>query len=334
MKEENRITSLDALKGLCAIMVVFFHVPLPGKLGEVIILFAKSAVPIFFIVSGYFIGINSEPKKVRQQLIKISKLTFLVFFMYFAFNILLNHRDVLGFCRRCLNVENLTRWLIFNEPYFGGHLWYLFAYIYVLFVLYLIIKHKWVKVLPIVMILGTVLYYIFGKYSLILFDREFDYIYVRNFLIYGLPCVSIGLWISNKDKDIACLSNKFLAIMICCSTVFLLLEKQILTYCEMDTVSNNYLGNLPLAIVIVLFCVKNKNMASDTYIYTLGKRSSLYIYIIHPMINSIYITLFSKAGISEIYPSVRGIIVVITSIIVSEIYWNVKKIIRYKVVKG
>lgn len=324
---KSRFYSLDALKGICALLVVLFHVPLPEKLGDVVILFAKSAVPIFFIISGYFIGSKKDQTQylitIPRQITKILKLALTSCMLYLLFGLLIYHDDLINFISTYFSSTNIKRWLLLNEPYYGGHLWYLFAYIYTLILLFIIIKYKAEKVLPILTFLGLVSYYVFGKYSMLLFRTEFDYIYIRNFFVYGLPYVSIGFYLANKD--ISRWTNKKTVPLIALSVILLLFEYGLLNYLKVNTVSNNYIGNMFLSFFVVIFCINNKNIAKDSLLYRLGNRNSLYIYIIHPMINSVYSFLFTKLGFSSLYTNIKGIIVLFTSIIVSVIYWNFKK---------
>ena len=53
-----RNKSLDAGKAMAAFGVVFIHVSFPGQTGQIIKALARSAVPFFFMVSGYFCYYN------------------------------------------------------------------------------------------------------------------------------------------------------------------------------------------------------------------------------------------------------------------------------------
>ena len=49
-----RNKSLDAAKAIAAFLVVFIHISFPGMTGRIIKTLARSAVPFFFMVSGFF----------------------------------------------------------------------------------------------------------------------------------------------------------------------------------------------------------------------------------------------------------------------------------------
>ena len=52
--EQSRAASLDVLKAICAFLVVCIHVPFPGKVGEYFTALTRVAVPIFFMITGFF----------------------------------------------------------------------------------------------------------------------------------------------------------------------------------------------------------------------------------------------------------------------------------------
>lgn len=332
MEENKRYYSLDALKGICALLVVLFHVPIPGKVGQIVILFAKCAVPIFFMISGYFLGKKHDTEKIlisiKKQLLKIIKLALCALALYLIFCLVLSYKDIAGYLNSFFGINGLIRLFVFNEPIAGGHLWYLFAYIYALIILYWIVKYKKEKYMYIYSIIGLVVYLTFGKYSNIFFGREFNYLYIRNFLFDALPYVSIGYYLANKD--LSRIKNSKLMCVIIISTVALILEYTLLNYFNVNTVYNNYLFDTSLAISVLILCINNKNIFKDSFLYKLGNKDSLYIYIIHPMINTILNKMFAIVGATSIYSKVSWIVVLILSIIISICYNNIKTRIKNK----
>ena len=55
MEKENRNLKLNLLKGFACIGVVFIHVTFPGKAGSIISAISGYAVPIFYMIAGYYI---------------------------------------------------------------------------------------------------------------------------------------------------------------------------------------------------------------------------------------------------------------------------------------
>ena len=95
------------------------------------------------------------------------------------------------------SLRELFNFIVLNENPFGGHLWYLGAYLYVLLIAMIISKYKIWKymfyAIPILLLTDLIL----GKYSLLFLDREFPVIYVRNFLFVGLPYFALGAFYSH-----------------------------------------------------------------------------------------------------------------------------------------
>ena len=50
----KRYESLDCLKGVACLAVVFIHYNFPWDLGIIVRTLAKIGVPIFFLISGFF----------------------------------------------------------------------------------------------------------------------------------------------------------------------------------------------------------------------------------------------------------------------------------------
>ena len=90
------------------------------------------------------------------------------------------------------SIRQMIEWVVLNDCPFGFHLWYLYAYLYVLLVVYIIDKHKQWKWLFISIPFLLMTDLAFGKYCLVVFGKEFPYILVRNFLCVGLPYFALG----------------------------------------------------------------------------------------------------------------------------------------------
>ena len=63
-KGKNR--SLNILKFICATLVVFIHCKFPGEFGKIIENYGRIAVPIFFMISGYFVYNNIRSKVFKK----------------------------------------------------------------------------------------------------------------------------------------------------------------------------------------------------------------------------------------------------------------------------
>ena len=197
MNERNY--SIDILKFVCAILVVFLHTG--WNLQQEFLPFTRCAVPCFFIISGYLLfdadGIKYE-RLIRSlsHVGKISLWATLFFFIWKETIKILGSHSIWIPSR-----ESLINWLLFNENPFASHLWYLFAYLYVLIIiLFVNYLGKW-KILYWMIPFLLMIDLIFGKYSLLLWGWEPPYFVVRNFLFVGLPYFAIGTIIKRSYND-------------------------------------------------------------------------------------------------------------------------------------
>ena len=119
--------SLDTLKFICAALVVMLHVKTPWQ--HYYIPVARCAVPVFFIISGYFLMGNG----MITRMCKGSKRILVILFyssILFALVSVVRH----GFNIGCIipSVSKIVKFILLNDNPWAFHLWYLSAYLYVL----------------------------------------------------------------------------------------------------------------------------------------------------------------------------------------------------------
>ena len=205
----RRLHNIDSLKFLCAVLVIFLHVHTPYQ--EYILPLTRCAVPCFLIISGYLIytedKIRLEGHLKRSigkifQILVWSTLVFAAVKFLFAFK-----NNNFSF----LNLKTLGKFILLNENPFGFHLWYIGAYLYALIIVYFSVKSNKLKYIwwsvPILLMLDLFL----GKYSLVLWHKEFPFILVRNFLCVGLPYFSIGMLLKQWKEQM--LGFRYLQIL-------------------------------------------------------------------------------------------------------------------------
>ena len=71
-----RNRTLDMVKAICAYAVVLLHVHFPGNAGIIANVLARFAVPVFFMVSGYFCfrGDDTEFIRIGKKIRHCSKI--------------------------------------------------------------------------------------------------------------------------------------------------------------------------------------------------------------------------------------------------------------------
>lgn len=277
---QTRNNGIDSLKGLCALLVIFLHVP--SSLQEYYMPLTRCAVPVFFIISGYFLYGNNIVLKIKRQLKRISYILLWGSILY-AFELLvLNHGSISSIIP---TTQDLFNFACFNENPYCPHLWYLSAYIYVLVIILAIEKLNLWKIFFISIPFLLAVDLCFGKYSIVLWNREFDWLYVRNFLFVGLPYVLIGAYIRKFENKVKRISTMFTigGVILFSTTSFV--ERELLIYLGANAIREHYISTTFMAVTLFLTFLNNKSY-NNYKLSQFGRNDSLYIYVFHIMVST------------------------------------------------
>lgn len=141
----QRNAGVDVLKFICAFMVICIHIPFPQPIGTIITPITRIAVPIFFMITGYFYSFINENNRKIKQIKKIAILTvvsYVLYLFYMMFCALFKGQTIIAFLRNFINLKTIVKFIFLNESPFSGHLWYMGAILYVLIIIFLIEK-RW-----------------------------------------------------------------------------------------------------------------------------------------------------------------------------------------------
>ena len=310
--EQSRAENIDVLKAVCAFLIVCIHVPFPGTAGEYFTVLTRIAVPIFFMITGYFYRDVMDRHREIVQIKKIFKLVIEANFLYLLWDIfyaVLSYNS--DFFSSAFTTKNFLKFIVLNESPLKGHLWYLGAILYVLLIVYAFDKIRIGKVLYLLtplLLLGDLA---FGKYSVLIFGREFPYILVRNFIFVGIPYFCIGRLIRSgfglKVK------KNVLVILVVVFLATSLLERFILVGLNANAVRDHYISTTFLAVSVFLFALKchggNKKLA------LIGRKYSTWLYILHPIFITCIGMIAHKVSVYGIYKFIAPIVVYITTLI-------------------
>lgn len=315
-----RADNIDILKTICAFLVICIHIPFPGMASGYLMTLTRIAVPIFFMITGYFYYDVVKSKRERKQIKKIVELfvlSNLIYLLYEIFCLIANGQNFLTFLSDAFSVKSLLKFVIFNESPFAGHLWYLGAILYVLLIIFLADKFNCRRILYCLLpflLLGDLL---LGKYSIFILNREFPYIIVRNFLFVGLPYFCLGCLIKEQNVKKGILSHSIKKLRIClfCIVLFAItscLERYFLDVHDVNTTREHYISTTFLAVSVFLFVMYNKPKA-DTKISKvfslIGRKYSTWIYILHPIFIDLLAVIIRRTNIYEVYKYIAPIIV-------------------------
>lgn len=278
----RRLYNFDSLKMVCAILIIFLHVHTPYQ--EYILPLTRCAVPCFFIISGFLIysddKINFENRLKRgiKRIIGILIWSTAIFMIVkFVFAI---HNNDFSF----LSLRAFVDFILFNENPFGFHLWYISAYLYTLIIVLILSKKNTMKyiywAIPFLLLVDLCL----GKYSIVLWHREFPYIIVRNFLCVGIPYFSIGLFLSQKHEYISKMNILRILTLggVILFSVSSIIENRILVNVGMNATRDHYISTTFMAVSMFLLFTTYKQKTPNL-LSRMGEKDSLYIYIFHPL---------------------------------------------------
>lgn len=282
------------------------------------------------MITGYFYSDTVARHKEKRQIKKIFYLVVEANVLFFIWNTtldVLRRNSIVTYIQTIFTGKNILKFLALNESPLAGHLWYLGAILYVLVIVSLADKLNCRKVLycltPVLLIADLV----FGKYSLLIFHREFPYILVRNFLCVGIPFFCIG----NLIREKRCSENwnkKVLQVLIVVFAITSLAERFVLVNAGLNATRDHYLSTTFLAICFFVYALKS-NWRNER-VAVIGRKYSTWLYIIHPIFITGFAVITGKLGIKSIYRCIAPIMVYCATLIFLIILQKVKTALRRK----
>ena len=267
-----RLYTLDSLKAVAAFFVVTLHVGLFDEFSqfyaEIIRLSGRWAVPFFFMVTGYFIGIKNAESQLSHSVLKIAKVFVVSSLLYLPYYFIHHDYSVKQVGERVLSDTIIISGMSF-------HLWYLSSLIFGLLTFKLL--HQTLSQRGLLMIsIAIVLCYFTVDLLPDLTDNDN---WVRHFI--SVPCIVFGYLVSKIDQERINLRLCGIVLLVSFVGIYLLpyaldgegtrsvIQRQfplfVIPFC------------LALLLIAVRLNVKNNALAH------IGKDYSLVIYTCHPL---------------------------------------------------
>ena len=288
-------------------LVIVIHTRFPGNFGVVMEAVSRIAVPYFFALSGRFLlrDGDDDTGKIRlkcgKYLIKILKITGIVYAVYFVFSLAVHIYlgDAIGEWLVSKYSPSEALWFflfnsgtfVYDSAFVFDHMWFLFALIYSVGLIYIFagVLRKWYKVL----IAGLLFMLYFGEalqtyYPIRPFDISITTWYVmRNWLFVGLPFVLLGILFADifrkkkeeyKDSYVKVMTGKkpLFILMIAAGIIMSVAEAFIFGKKEV------FIGSL--IAVIGIFLLSECEVEAGKFLYKIGKKSSNVIYYYHVLV--------------------------------------------------
>lgn len=292
----KRNYSIDILKTICCFLIIIIHISWNFK--EEILPLTRCAVPCFFMISGFFLyqkdGIDlCKIKHTIKHILYVTLWASLLFFLWCEYtNIACNN------CFFIPPIRSICSWLVCNNYPFSYHLWYLYAYIYVLLLILFVEKYKkWNYLflsIPILLSANVVFYF------LPFFNIHFPLPIYRNFLFIGLPFFALGSLIKKNFNLIPIGKSSVLIVALLILNLSTLLEAMFLTNHGQNPNREIYLSTPFLSIFMFLLFLSIK-VPRPNWLAKIGKRDSLWIYILHPIFIVVVFSVSRRIGCIRLF---------------------------------
>lgn len=313
---QYRLTNvkLNLLKGFACFSVVFIHITFPGLFGQVVFYASAYAVPIFFMISGYY-AFGQDEAVLKRRLKKIIKIFLYAYALFFLFSLAvsLKNHELMLWLNQNFNWKTPIKYICFCTIDFAIPLWYLIAlievYVFWIFVVKRNQEAAYVRFLPVLFAVQI----IWTSYCE---TMELDWFWKINFITRALPWFLLGYYLnmdqSRKLRDIDSYKLVLISIAGCIIAVIPLVFRL--------QVKFNSAGYIPYAFGLFSLCLKNSDKSIFKPMEFIGDKLSLYIYIYHVLI-AILIGFVAKfCGLNReslIYLWSRPIVVLFTTLMVS-----------------
>lgn len=329
----HRNSYFDFLKGIACISVVFIHCQFPGTFGIIIGALLKLAVPLFFMISGYY-SVRTEKFNLERKVKHIIKIIVIaegVIFIYEALKAFVVGNGLLNYVEACFNWNHLIQSILFNKPITYSHLWFLYALIYCYFSLFFIRKFRFEKLIPLFIIIGHIGFFVLGEglillgysyhFTLALCNIQMDIVPYNFFLFRALPYFLLGYLLSRTKNRVRIPRHLYFVMLV---------GGSFLAMCERFAAGwlQFYIGTF-IVVTALFVCAMNQEMripVTNRIFKTLahiGNKDSDFIYVIHILVGSMMNTIVKITGVirldNGLYLWGYPVIVLIISVTMAEV---------------
>ncbi len=305
MAKKQQNYYLNFWKGIACFGVVFFHTRFPVyTLDGMIQSVFRFAIPLFFMVSGYFCYYESRTTVEQKLPAKLKRIFWINLggcFYYFLLQLAIallgdSHGSWADFMERLhmmFNKETLINWVVFNQDPFINIMWFTSALLYCYLVMWLVNHFNSYRLLYAFIPVLLIIHLTVGN-VVALFEIETPKIYYRNFLLFGIPFFMLGNWIHKHQMSIM---EKFCVKK--CQKILLL--GAALSVGEWFLVGRHemYIGSILIVLSAFTLALHQPEKKADSFITKIGADYSLFIYIVHYSLMLVMERFAEKIFVSE-----------------------------------
>ena len=330
MKQENR--SVNFLKGIACILVVLNHIHWDGIFGEVIYCLSHMGVPIFFLVSGYYLIREKKLDflSLKRKINHIIELLFLHISLYiidFLIETIIMRGnsickdDVLMDIFNIFSVSALKSSLLYSTSIYGAGQWFLIALIECYVIFFLLSKLKIIEFIQRYgMVIAIFLFVIHIPIRLMLIStgvniffgaRIYESYSVRNAWFDGLPFMLIGLSIRYYEQRIK--FDKLIVPLRCILVLSGFTSIFEMFFCKSYFGTRIqcvlYVGTIVSVVIAFIISIGYPSGNKHRWfklVADLGKNLSMTVYFIHVIIANWLKYIFFRGGYPIMKPSFQS----------------------------
>ncbi|MFP7479795.1 acyltransferase [Terribacillus saccharophilus] len=307
----TRNYSIDFFKCLAIFGVVCIHThtfrdtAVPFGNGEtwafIIDTIARFSVPFFFAASGYLFAMKLQRtdntyayfKRYTGKLISLLAAWFAFYWVYDFIKIITTSNGTMSEQKAELSAyfQDTFQWrtLLDGISYTQFQLWFMFALIFSIIIIYAAYRLRLMK-LTLLVGLGLNLVGLLGQSYGALFHVTMEET-TRNGIYFGLFYTALGACFGLYEKQIVqavqAIHARTIGILVAVGFALQLIERSILYY-GLNLPQGEYLiSTIPLTIFLLLFTLKARNIGKHRYVGIIAK-NVVGIYLIHTLWRSIF----------------------------------------------
>ena len=338
---KGRNTCLNFFEALACIFIMLHlgHAPFPGEFGKIVACIGNFAVPLFFVVSGYYlIKPNTTKDELRNKLkVRIKKMLFLLLFSFVIYTIISFIKKDFGeevlttsewFKEHFLSLKRWAKFLLFNFPLVEPINWYMLASIYCYIIIYIFadifLNKKWiinvlVGSMPIWIIYGLCI----NKFNPSLFGFELSSLesLPRTWFAEGLPFISLGILLKRYEDKLKSINLKYYIIVLIASLLLKIAELYLFEYLFNGSVRYT-LGTIIETICLIEISMIVPTFMSKSKMLNQKGNWTMFVYVFQFAVIYVVKFVYVKLGIEEniIASWFRPIIVILFTVMIAMIF--------------
>lgn len=278
----NRV--LDAAKASAAYFVILLHIHFPGTAGDIVNALARFAVPLFFMVSGYFCYSEKGDicKKLPGKFGHILQLTMGSLFFYIIWGCVrrsLRGEDSFQWLKSLLQQKYVKEFILYNNTSpVKFHLWFLAALLYC-YLIFLAVEHFQLQIVAGILIpLLLAGNFYFGE-GAAWRGTAFRTMIYRNWLFTGMPFFMMGYWIHRWEPGIGKkIRTGYLYPGMLCGMILTIMEYYRAGKQEL------FMGSVIFVLCLFMWCISDRDRVVPEWLADMGRKDAFLIYLLHPAV--------------------------------------------------